>query len=375
MINIVTSLCIDLNKNDESVYLQLSYRNSQQRRIAYWKCVTVFFCSSLRCNPSVSHTLYTNDEQPLEIDGIDPKAFLQKMGVSIVYLPFQHFVPPQGYSEKYRNAFYKFDVIKHLGSCAGDTRFHMLMDADCVWVNPGIAFLQSIRPEQLLLYNAFENEESLTDKKYGFTRFGRDSLGRAFKQLDPSYPATHPVLFGGEIIGGNGHSLSALVHELEKVFLQITQLPIAKVPRITWESCRNDGIDEGLLDGDENVSSFVLNKPGFIYVNAKGYLRRIKTHIDDNRATLQDLELTVWHLPDEKKQGFVPLFKQAVNKQSLFWQTPLKQFAIFLGNYLGIPKRNSQLEVYKYKMERSWLAMLFITIKSMKRLNHLNKAS
>ena len=98
MINIVTSICVDTSPEKDTVkYPQVGNGNAQARRSLYWKLVFTFCCSSLRCNPEDKHLIYTNDERPVIFKGINLQEKLHKKGVEIIVLPFESFLPPQGF--------------------------------------------------------------------------------------------------------------------------------------------------------------------------------------------------------------------------------------------------------------------------------------
>lgn len=135
----------------------MNYRTSRQRRLIYWKCAAVSFATSIRCNPGIRHILYTNDLAPVRYKGRDLRTFLTDMGIEIRYLPFEVFKPLPGLSKKFKNAFYKLDVIRELGKFVN--QYSIVLDSDCVWVKNNQSFFQSLDQEKLLVYDCYQHKD------------------------------------------------------------------------------------------------------------------------------------------------------------------------------------------------------------------------
>jgi hypothetical protein len=335
--NIVTSICVDEVKADESYYPNAKYMNPEQRKLVYWKCVLVFCCSSIRCNPSMKHIVFTNDKNPVIINGIDCRKFLSEMGVEIVYLPFQHFNIPNEVSNNFKNAFYKLDVIKELG--LERYGYSILLDSDCVWVKHNPELYKIIESDKLFIYDVYQRDS--TKKIHGISRM---DMGKAYKEADKDFPIPDPILFGGEIIGGSSYNFKLVSDHILHMFEYIIQTFGKNLPKLSEK--------ETILDSDEHVASLVYNKlihtSDLKWVDANGILKRIWTGLDSSGAKKADLDLTIWHLPKEKTQGLPLLINKVFNKNSSFWKVGLDTFNVYLGKYLGIPKRESKLEKSKF---------------------------
>lgn len=323
---IASCICVDESKADEKmIYTGLpGLFNTQERRAIYWKCATVSFATSVRCNPSAQHILYTNDTRELLLKGVDVKAKLKALGVEIRLLPFSSFKPPKGYSTRFRNAFYKLDVLQALSRETGAPV--LLLDSDCVWVRPDNFLTQVFQKNTVLLYDYYNMSNPHT-KIHGISR---EEIGNLYREIDPDYPQPHPIWFGGEIIGANSEHLGQIGEQLEKVFALI----LAKYPEYPPRFA--DGTS--IFDGDEYLSSFVYNQMTIPWVNATGYLRRIITALTYHTARPEDLNLTIWHLIEEKTQGFPLLYKEVTNENSYFWRVPLTEFSRYLGQFFGLPR-------------------------------------
>lgn len=113
MINIITSIAIDDTDKPPAHYPQIPFLRSKDRRLAYWKCVCVFFKTSVHFNHHARHLLITNDPDPPTIEGLDSAAFLTGLGVEILTVPFEEFRPDDDHSKIFRNNFYKLTALAY----------------------------------------------------------------------------------------------------------------------------------------------------------------------------------------------------------------------------------------------------------------------
>jgi hypothetical protein len=93
------------SQGDESSYPQVRGRPSSEAfQAIYWRCVAVFFGTSVRQQHDVRHLLFTNVETIPTVDGVDVGALLERLGVEIVRRPLEHATPTHHYPE-WRNQF------------------------------------------------------------------------------------------------------------------------------------------------------------------------------------------------------------------------------------------------------------------------------
>jgi hypothetical protein len=317
-------ICVDEDKHDNNIqYLSIPDQNGNQRRIIYWRCAVVSFATSIRCNPQVRHILYTNDPHPVLINDVDAKEKLQELGVQVKVIPFEAFKPPMGFSQNFKNAFFKLDVIKQL-SLENDTH-NLLLDLDCVWIRSAENLINSIESGLLLLYDNYE----MTDPLKKIHGMSMAEMGKVYQEIDPNYPTPYPILFGGEFIAGSNHHFRRITNDLTAAFHQILENYPQQPPMFCHQ--------QSIFDNDEYLTSFVYNRMEMSWTNAKQYIRRINTDMSYSSARPSDMDLTIWHLLDEKTQGFPLLYKEVINSKSFFWKVPLDKLSQYLGGYLGIP--------------------------------------
>ncbi|AII50657.1 hypothetical protein [Hymenobacter sp. APR13] len=323
---IVTSLCVDTAGIPASVYPQLLDVGAHERRRVYWQCTVVFFATSVRCNPGVTHLFYTNDEAPAYWEGTDYRAFLLKLGVQIRPLAFEEFCPPPAFGTEFRNAFYKLEVLRELARPEAEAG-SILLDSDCVWTRPVPALLELLRqPDTLLLLDA-EPDTGPDTKVHGLSR--RD-IGHLYRQLDPAYPVAVPRHYGGELLGGSRQRLAEVAAELQAFWTMVLRDYPTAAPR--FASGRS------LFDGDEYLTSFVYNRlvrPG---TDASPFIRRIWTSYRKTDVRATDIQLPIWHLPNEKNQGLPILCRRVLDLHSAFWHTAPTELAAYLGRFLGVPR-------------------------------------
>lgn len=327
--NIVTSICVDEDEdeNDNDVlYPATLGASGNQRKVIYWKCVAVFFATSVRCNPVAKHILYTNDKHPVIFKDLDLKQFLAGLGVDIRIVSFKHFKPPAGYSKVFKNAFYKLDVMRQLGM-GEENENSVLLDSDCVWTKYNNEIEDLLKSHDVLLYDMYKSYQSKKGKFYNV----RVKLGELYKEINPGYPKVEPTQFGGEFVAASNKNFRLIADLMYEAFTQI----------ISSFKDKSLKLDDGrrLFDGMEFLTSYVYNSMPLKYFNAKDFISRIWSALKFTNATAEDMRLTVWHLPSEKTQGFPLVYKKIIDKNSDFWSVPLADFNTYLGKYLGVPKQ------------------------------------
>jgi hypothetical protein len=91
---------------------------------------------------------------------------------------------------------------------------------------------------------------------------------------------------------------------------------------------------------EAHALSFIYDTLGYRHGTADAFIRRMWTAFDWYDVRPSDLELSVWHLPSEKRYGIRRLFGELKSLDSLLWTAPpgapLRQH---LGRKLGVPSR------------------------------------
>jgi hypothetical protein len=334
-LQIIATQCIDEDKEDSNVlYHQVKGFSAEQRRMAYWKCLVVFFISSLRFNKNAQHILYTNDLRDVICDGLDLKKFLQEHGVEILTHKFQYFKPPNGYSTAFKNAFYKLDIIKKLGEQRNTNIDCLLLDADCIWVNNADALHHELQEKNcIFLYDYYTTKdpnppylERTRDRHY------KKDVGKVYKEIDPNFDVAEPIVFGGEVIAGSATHLGVIGDLLTQSFEYIlakykNEKELPKFPN-----------GENLFWGMEYWSSLVYNQLPMPWIEMSKYIRRV-FKFDLSSANLPEVyQLAIWHLLSEKDRGFQYMYDEIINKKSLFWTSSQEEFAPYAIQFFSTPQ-------------------------------------
>ncbi|HEX5322980.1 MAG TPA: hypothetical protein VFW40_04280 [Capsulimonadaceae bacterium] len=318
-LTIATGMCCD-SRGEESDYPQVGGLSSSERfQSIYWRCVCVFFASSVRHNPDASHILFTNAPSIPDLGRFATSKFLKQLGVEVVTLPFSY-APPAGYYNRWRSTFYLFDILRRLAEAVGLDDQAIVCDTDCLFIKPACAISKAIESRGLLAYDCNLPAEKDIN---GLTRV---QLGALFEELGGGAVPEPPRHYGAEIVAADGIALRKVVAEVEAVW----DLSIQR-----FEDGRSH------FNTEEHFLSFIYRKLGYAEPSANLFIKRIWTGRENNCADSADYDLAIWHVPREKKYGITRLFGELDNPRSRFWQVPPGAgFARHAGAFLGIPARS-----------------------------------
>jgi hypothetical protein len=255
----------------------------------YWRCLFCFFESSFRLNRNVRHILFVNKTPPTEIDGIDLGRLIEAFRIEVVVL--RHFTrPPKAHFPAWNTQFIVLDVIDWLADEVGPDDAVMVLDGDCLFHRPiGEDFLQALRKHGALLYSL---DYPPHHKINGLTP---QELAALSREYDVGQGQGAFVYCGGEFICAMGRELariSELARGTYQISLQRAALGLAKFRE------------------EAHLLSHVYRLLGYPTHSGNRYIKRIWTdrsvhcNVDGSEG-----DLTIWHLPAEKKRGFVKAFR------------------------------------------------------------------
>lgn len=320
---IAVGFCAD-SKGEESNYPQVGGTSSSVPfQAVYWRCVVVHFASSVRNNPNAHHILFTNLKHIPNIGDLKTEDFLSGIGVEIVNLPFTY-QPPVSYFDSWRSTFYKLDMLKYLGNICEPDDNCIILDSDCIWINSVDGILPSIEKHGFLTYEIDYHTSNPTAKDI-ISGLSKSDVQKIHEELEHTRLNEVPKHFGAEIIAGSGQDMKKVSTEIDSI----------------WEISLKRAVNGQIkFNTEEHMLSFVYKKLGYVAGTANPYIKRIWTERTEyNNARNEDFALSIWHVPAEKVHGIKRLFIQSCNPKSSFWHLPLgKQFAQYVGSYLGIPK-------------------------------------
>ncbi len=291
--------------------------DAPKTQAVYWRCVVGFFASSLAVNPNARHLLFTNVPVP-EIDGLDIARWLSRNGIETVVRPITYRLPP-GSVKNWGNQFYVFDILDHLSEHREIHRA-VVLDCDCVWLRPADGMVSQIDQHGALTYTMHEEDYARDEVINGLTR---GQMARFLEQNGgPSLDAI--PYFGGEIYAARS---------------DVTRR-IAQRARALWPAVRSQGEDAPREEA--HLLSVLYAFEGIAPDTAAPFIRRMWTTFKFNDLASADADLTIWHLPAEKKTGFADLFARIAAAAELTPSTSPVQLGLTLENYardMGWPQR------------------------------------
>lgn len=290
---------------------QLSSTAPFQR--VYWRCIAVFFATSVRVNPGRRHVLFTSAAVPDDIASL-----LGRLGVETVALPFRR-RPPRGYHDSFGNQFYIFDILDHAARWKEPARL-IVLDSDCVWLRPADAMEAAIDAHRVLAYRIGYPEDSPVNgtSRREMKAIAEDVLGRPL--------ATVPDYCGGEIFAARSDALPGLMQTFDRLWQANLERWCVGAPKLNEEA---------------HFLSLMYLEGGYPSATADGFIRRIWTTFRFRNSAPGDFGLTVWHLPNEKKTGLTDLYHQVVRTDSAFWTMPTGEaYVRWLGRMVGLPHRS-----------------------------------
>jgi hypothetical protein len=314
-LTIATGMCLD-SSGEESIYSQMRGKSSSASfQAVYWKCVCVLFASSKRHNPNARHIVFTNSDGAPSIDGFDTRALLDRIGVETVSLPFTY-APPLDFYDRWRNTFYLFDVLKFFSETGGAGEQFIVNDADCIYIKSASRLSEAIAASHCLAYDAGCPPDEVING------FSRASLVPLYNELGLATETPVPH-YGAEIAALDFEALRALMPGIDGLWAEM----------LTRHSS-----GKSHFNTEEHFLSFLFARMGYALPTANPYINRIWTGFKMNTAKPSDFDLTIWHMPNEKRYGISRLFEQVKRPDSPFWTVePGDAFARYAARYLAVP--------------------------------------
>ena len=282
----------------------------------YWRCIAVFFTSSVVMNPDARHMFFTNTDVPV-VDGLDIAELFKRHNVEVVRLPITYRLPP-GRVKAWGNQFYVFDVIRYFAQTEPGERY-IILDSDCVWIKPVSAIEAAIDRNGALTYTLGDDEYLPDADINGITRAQMAAFLREHGGTELARVPYH----GGEIY--------AATHATTE---QIYERACALWPELL--SGDNDAPRE-----EAHLLSVIYAALGIPFETANPFIRRMWTTFQHNNLTTTDQALSIWHLPAEKKTGFAEAFGALVQAGPNADLARLRSL-LTLGaykSYFGFPRR------------------------------------
>ncbi|MCO6418399.1 hypothetical protein JYK14_19845 [Siccirubricoccus sp. KC 17139] len=317
---IATWIVLD-GKAEASEYPSVGVDSSRPEfQEVYWRCIALFFLSARIHNPGNELQLYCNRRVA---EAAPPRigALLGDLGVTEVTLPLTHRLPPEAAS-RWGNVFYEIDILRHFAAQEGAPPL-LLADSDCIWRRPFAPFEARLQAEQCLLYTLRPEDQKNYQGEVLINGMSRRRMAAMAEELFGRGPDGEMPFQGGEF--------SAFT-----VGWCRQALPMAEV---LWDYACAEAEQPDAIRTEEHVWSIIAVALGVRPYNANDIVRRIWTNYDAANARPEDLDLTLWHLPSEKKFGFRRMWHALEGAQASPLALSPEALNSMSRRFMGVPQR------------------------------------
>ncbi|HIK58126.1 MAG: hypothetical protein ABGZ19_10045 [Verrucomicrobiales bacterium] len=294
--NIIVTWMYSSPKSESILHSQMGKRSgTQKNQNYYWRCVFLLFESSSRLNPASRHVLFINKKPPNKIDGIDINRLIQQYNIELVEFPKITKSPPDYYGA-WNTQFIVLDVLDWLTENVKASDNIFVLDSDIIFNKPiNDDLLIDLRTHKALLYSI---DYAINHNINGLTRL---ELLELSKEMDSGFSEREFVYSGGEYICCLGSEISKIACLGREVFLVCLERHQAGRAKFNEEA---------------HLLSYVYHSLGYPTHKANKFIKRIWT----NRAIFSNIDgsehdLIFWHLPAEKRTGFVKVFRSFREKE------------------------------------------------------------
>jgi hypothetical protein len=317
---ISTWFCLD-EKDDESTYSQMKSvgkSSSMAVQRVYWQNIYVFYYTFKRYNPGLKFLFFSNVGIPDNLDGFPLKAELEKLGVVAFHVPF-NYKTPTGYHGAWRNQFFEFSIFEKALSVIPDKNsLFMLLDSDCVCVKN----VQSLI--DLTAAQGYSVMKMLYEPDHVINGISRRDMKGIFENLSGTQLDHIPEYYGGEFFFMTLEKLQKVVKDFQDLWPKLLELNTHRQPKLNEEA---------------HVLSYIFYRNGWIENLSNDHIKRLWTQPFIYRNVLpQDANLSIWHLPHEKKYGILNLYKQFSKNPLKYQRTENSAFLKRLNTELTVPK-------------------------------------
>jgi hypothetical protein len=263
--------------------------STQKVQNYYWRCTLLLFESSARLNADARHILFINKNPPDTIDSVDVNRLIQQYNIELIELPTLT-KSPSDYYGSWNTQFIVLDVLDWLKENVNADDNIFILDSDIIFNKPiNSILLEELKTNKALLYTI---DYDLNHNVNGLTRM--DLIGIA-KDMDVDFPTNEFIYSGGEFVCCLGSEISKIACTARETFSISLQRHKSGLIKFNEEA---------------HLLSYVYQMLRYQSHTANQFIKRIWTdrsvyaNIDGSEC-----DLVFWHLPAEKKRGFVNVFR------------------------------------------------------------------
>ena len=272
-------------KEDESFYPSVGGNTSSPEfHEVYWKCVYDFFESVLLTQDNnIKLLFFTNvTEIPKDIEGRNLQTFLIENNIEVIHLELTNRTPSDWY-KAWRNQFYVFDILNYCLKLNGNL---LILDSDCFVRKSLIPVFEEIKNRKIITYFC---GHGIDEQINGIST----SEMRKLYHLIFDEQADSLVYCGGEFIG----MTTDIIPKVLDLY------------HIIWEkNYEYYTLKQKKLNEEAHFLSLIYYRLGCSNSIANKYIRRMWTALKYDNVLRSDKDLSIWHLPAEKKYGFKKIY-------------------------------------------------------------------
>jgi hypothetical protein len=288
----------------------------------YWRCAAVFFYSSKIFNPAARHILFTNvTEAALQgrhIDGVALTDICSALAIEIVTRPITYRLP-RGTFAAWGNQFYILDIIDWLALQPGDAPC-LVLDSDCVWRKSGAKLFDDIAAGNALSYALDNSRDGINN-------------GVTNSQLAEIWRLWRGTSIGDTLTYTGGETFAATLGFCRQILDDVHDLWCWTLDRVTRK-------EKTFPHEEAHFLTLIYAAHSILPGGLNPYLKRIWTGIRTRNVVQDDANLTIWHLPWEKRFGIRRLYRRLFH--SIAATRPTYGGAAFqslVSVECGVPKR------------------------------------
>ena len=276
--------------SDRSLHHQVgSAIGSAKVRNYYWRSAIVLLASAALHHPESKRLLLVNELPPTTIDGFKVAPILERFGIEVRELS-QITRPPQDYHSAWNTQFIVLDALEELATMGQGEQPVLLLDSDCVFIRPlSSTIIQRISNARILRYDLGHADDV---PENGLSN--RD-LAQLAKCYDPSLERKIIRYAGGEIFCARADILPEILEIGRRAFQESLRRDAAGLPKFNEEAHLLSYVYEALNSPDASANDIIKR----IWTD-----RGVYSTVDGSED-----QLTIWHLPAEKKTGIIRAFR------------------------------------------------------------------
>lgn len=304
--------------DEASFYPQAGQRgDSVLTHSIYLQIQVPFFVTFRHYHPEARLLFFTN--------ALHLPPYLQRLfaglDVETVRLPYRC-TPPDGWYGAWRNQFYLYDIFRYMETRMEADDTLLLCDADCLCRRSLQPLFREVAQHGSALY---ELETRPTETVNGITLQQMTELYADCYGTQPQRPISY---YGGEFIALRGDT----VGRVNEAYGPLWQFNLQRF-HDALSKLNEEALFFSVLAEHLHIRNDIANR----------YVKRLWTSPGYNNVRPGDEQLSVWHLPYEKKRGLYRLFRllsahPEITDETDFWQKTSR--------WTGIPHISLEKRIY-----------------------------